>query len=303
MDRLLAMQTLVAAIDGGSLSAASRSLGIPLPTVSRRVSDLEAHLRTQLVVRTSRKLILTETGRSYLAICRRILEELDDAERAATGEYRTPRGDLLITAPVMFGRLHVQPVVLDFLHAYPEINVRLTLADYFIDLVENHVDMAVRIGRLPDSSFVATKLGVMGWVTCASPSYLAARGRPESLEDLQHHDCIAFEGLYSTNSWSFQVGKQIVSVPIKPRFAVSTASGAIDAALNGSGIARILSYQAASSMADGSLVSILDDFHPDLFPVHLVHAGQAMLPLKLRAFADFAVPRIRDRLSDLSRRN
>ena len=145
MDRFEAMRTLVAAVDGGSLSAASRALNVPLPTVSRRVSDLEGYLRVQLVIRTSRKLLLTDAGRAYVATCRQILDELDDAERLASGEYRTPRGELLITAPVMFGRLHVEPVVLDFLKAYPDINVRLILADYLIDLVENRVDLAVRI--------------------------------------------------------------------------------------------------------------------------------------------------------------
>ena len=199
MDRFEAMRTLVAAIDGGSLSAASRSLGVPLPTVSRRVSDLEAYLRAQLVVRTSRKLLLTEAGRAYVATAKRILEELDEAERSATGEYRAPRGDMLITAPVMFGRLHVEPVILDFLKAYPDINVRLILADYVIDMVENHVDLAVRIGPLPDSSLVATRLGAVHWITCASPAYLAERSTPQTLYDLSQHDCIAFERPYATD--------------------------------------------------------------------------------------------------------
>jgi DNA-binding transcriptional LysR family regulator len=300
MDRFEAMRTLVAAIDGGSLSAASRTLGVPLPTISRRVSDLEAYLRTQLVVRTSRKLLLTDAGRSYVATCRRILDELDDAERAATGEYRTPRGDLVITAPVMFGRLHVEPVILDFLGAYPEINVRLILADYFMDLTENHVDLAVRIGRLPDSSLIAKALGTLHWITCASPAYLATRGAPETLADLSQHDCIAFEGLYSNNSWAFRSGKDNVTVPIRPRFAVNTANGAIDAAISGAGIARVLSYQAAAWIDDGQLVTVLDDCRPESMPVHLVHTGQAFLPLKLRAFLDFSTPRLKERLSGIS---
>lgn len=299
MDRFEAMRTLVAAVDGGSLSAASRSLGVPLPTVSRRVSDLEAHLRAQLVVRTSRKLLLTDVGRAYVQTCRQILDELDDAERLATGEYRTPRGDLLITAPVMFGRLHVEPVVLDFLKAYPDINVRLVLADYLIDLVENRVDLAVRIGELPDSGLVATRLGAVSWITCASPAYLAARGTPQSLDDLARHDCIAFEGLYSTNSWEFAQGKDTRTVPIRPRFSVNTASGAIDAALRHAGIVRVLSYQAATAIAEGSLVAVLQQFQTAPRPVHLVHGGQPILPLKLRAFLDFAATRLKASLSGL----
>jgi DNA-binding transcriptional LysR family regulator len=293
MDRFEAMRTLVAAVDGGSLTAASRTLGVPLPTISRRVSDLEAHLRAQLVVRTSRKLLLTDTGRAFVTTCRRILDELDEAERAATGEYRAPRGDLLLTAPVMFGRLHVEPVVLDFLQAFPDINVRLMLADYVVDLVENHVDLAIRIGHLPDSSLIATKLGEIHWITCASPAYLAKHGIPQTLDDLQTHHCIAFERLYATDSWSFRNGQETVEVPFRPRFAVNTASGAIDAALAGAGIARILSYQAAEAIANGRLILVLTEFQPAPLPVHLVHAGQAIMPLKVRAFTGYAAPRLK----------
>ena len=290
------MRTLVAAVDGGSLSAASRSLGVPLPTVSRRVSDLEAHLRAQLVVRTSRKLLLTDTGRAFVATCRRVLEQLDEAERAATGEYGAPRGDLLITAPVMFGRLHVEPVVLDFLQAYPEINVRLLLADYYIDLAENHIDLALRIGNLPDSSLIAAQLGTVHWVTCASPDYLARRGTPSTPQDLALHDCIAFEGLYATNHWSFGTAKAAITVPIAPRFAVNTALGAIDAAIAGAGIARVLSYQVEQAIAEGRLTLVLSEFQPDPIPVHFVHTAAVLIPLKLRAFKDFAMARLRGRL-------
>lgn len=297
MDRFEAMRTLVAAADGGSLSAASRALNVPLPTVSRRVSDLEAYLRVQLVIRTSRKLLLTDAGRAYVATCRQILDELDDAERLASGEYRTPRGALLITAPVMFGRLHVEPVVLDFLKAYPDINVRLILADYLIDLVENRVDLALRIGELPDSGLVASRLGAVSWIACASPGYLAARGTPHGPDDLARHDCIAFEGLYSTEGWDFGQGNDARTVPIRPRFSVNTASGAIDAALGGAGIARVLSYQAARAIAESKLVPVLADYRTAPLPVHMVHGGQPILPLKLRAFLDFAAPRLKARLA------
>ncbi len=299
MDRFEAMRTLVAAVDGGSLSAASRALGMPLPTVSRRVSDLEAHLRAQLVIRTSRKLLLTDVGRAYVATCRQILDELDDAERLATGEYRTPRGELLIAAPVMFGRLHVEPVILEFLRAYPDINVRLVLADYVIDLVESRVDLAVRIGDLPDSGLIAKRLGTVSWITCASPAYLNAHGAPANLDELAHHDCIAFEGLYSTNSWEFRKGRDTVTVPINPRFSVNTASGALDAALAGAGIVRVLSYQAAAAVAEGRLIPVLQEFQTAPRPVQLVHGGQPILPLKLRAFLDFVAPRLKAGLSAL----
>ncbi len=285
------MATFVAAVDGGSLSAASRALGMPLATVSRKVSELEAHLRTQLVVRTSRKLSLTAAGRAYIAAARRILDDIDDAERAASGEYRAPRGHLTVTASVMFGKLHVAPVVLDFLKAYPDITARLVLADHVVNLIDDHIDVAIRIGPLPDSSMVAMRLGAVRWVTCASPDYLEARGTPETPEALGAHDCIMFEGLYSTNLWGFGSAKQAVTV--RPRFAVNTADAAIAAAIASSGITRVLSYQIDAQVAAGALRLILRPFEPEPLPIHLVYAGQSLLPLKLRAFLDFAAPRLR----------
>lgn len=297
MDRFEAMRTLVAAVDGGSLSAASRRLGVPLPTVSRRVSDLESHLRTQLVVRTSRRLLLTDAGRAYVAASRQILEELDDAERLASGEYRTPRGALLITAPVMFGRLHVQPVVLDFLAAYPDITVRLSLSDATIDLVESRVDLAVRIGEMSDSGLVARRLGAVRWIACASPGYLARRGVPATPEDLDRHDCVGFERVHTDSTWLFSVPQGAKALAIRPRFSVNTADGALDAALAGAGIIRVLSYQAARAIAEGRLVRVLQACETEPLPVHLVHNPQAILPLKLRAFLDFAAPRLKTRLA------
>jgi len=293
MDRFEAMRTLLAAVDGGSLSAASRARNTPRATVSRRVADLEAHLRTRLLIRSSRRLTLTEAGRGYIAAARRILDDLDDAERGASGEYRVPRGHLTIAAPLMFGRLHVAPVVLAFLDAYPDITVRLKLADHVANLVDDHIDVAIRIGALPDSAMVALRLGQIRWVTCASPAYLRAHGAPATPADLRDHDCIAFEGLYSTPSWSFASGGRPLTGPVAPRFAVNTADAASAAAIAGAGIARNLSYQVAAAVAAGELVPVLEEFAPPPLPVHLVHAGQTLLPLKLRAFLDFAGPRLR----------
>jgi DNA-binding transcriptional LysR family regulator len=290
MDRYDAMATLIAAVDHGSLSAASRALGTPLATVSRKVSELEAHLRTQLVVRTSRRLALTEAGRTYVEAARRILDEIEDAERTASGEYRAPQGHLTIAAPVMFGRLHVEPAVLAFLAAYPRITARLALSDQVVNLVDDHADVAVRIGRLPDSSMIATRVGEVGWVTCASPAYLAARGEPETPEALAAHDGIMFEGRYSGNVWKFGRGH---TVEVSPRLAVNTADAAIAAAVASAGITRVLSYQIAAPVAAGTLRLILRAFEPEPYPVHLLHAAQPLLPLKLRAFLDFAAPRLR----------
>jgi len=297
MDRIDAMATLLAAVDSGSLSGASRALGMPLATVSRKVSDLEAHLGTQLLIRSSRRLTLTEAGQAYAAAARRLLEDLDEAERAASGEYRAPRGHLHITAPIMFGRLHVAPVVLDFLSAYPDITVRLTLADQMLNLVDDHVDLAVRVGQLPDSRLVALRLGQIRWVACASPGYLSARGEPYTPDALAGHDCVVFEGLYATHTWTFGRRGQGRAVPIRPRFSVNSADAAIAAALQGAGVTRVLSYQVAAPVAQGALRVILRAFEPEPLPVHLLHVGQSPPPQKLRAFLDFAGPRLKASLA------
>jgi DNA-binding transcriptional LysR family regulator len=297
MDRLDSMSVLVAVADAGSLSAAARRLGMPLATVSRKVGELEARLKTRLLVRTTRRLTLTEAGEAYLAACRRILEDVGEAERAATGEYTSPRGDLAITAPVVFGRLHVVPVVAEFLALYPEIDVRLMLADRVVNLLEEHGDAALRIGELPDSALVALGLGAVRRVVCASPGYLADHGVPQEPRDLAHHRCITFEGLAAARNWVFWHGKTPAALPVHSRLVVNTADSAIEAALLGVGLARVLSYQIAEPVAAGRLEIVLDGFEPPPWPVSLVHGGQAPLPLKLRAFLDFAAPRLRARIA------
>lgn len=299
MDRFEAMRTLLAAVDGGSLSAASRALRIPLATVSRRVSDLEARLGAQLLVRTSRRLQLTEEGAAYIAAARRILDELDDAERTVSGEYRAPRGELALTAPIMFGKLHVAPIVHDFLAAYPDVSVRLILLDGVIDIVEAHIDMALRIGNLPDSALIARRLGEVRWMFCASPNYLARRGLPEHPADLSGHNCIAFEGLQRYRDWPFAEGGQIKAVPIQSRFSVNTADAVVAAAAAGLGVARIMSYQAADTIVSGETRPILADYWPTPIPVHLLYGARQQQPLKLRAFLDFVTPRLQARLADI----
>ena len=293
MDRLESMSTLVAAVEAGSLSAASRKLGVPLATVSRKVSELEAHLRIRLVNRSSRRLTLTDAGQSYVAACKRILGDIEEAEHTATGEYRAPRGDLAITAPIVFGRLHLLPVVLDFLKAYPEIDISLMLVDRSINLIEEHIDVALRIGALPDSSLIATRLGEIRIVTCGSPDYFAARGVPKNPSELVAHDCITRTGLSSAESWTFMSRKSEISVPIHSRLVVNTAEAAVDAAVASIGVTRVLSYQAESAIRAGSLAVALEAFEPEAMPVSLVRTGDSLLPLKVRAFLDFATPRLK----------
>ncbi len=297
MDRLEAMSILLAVVDEGSLTAASRRLGTPLATISRKVSDLERHLKVRLVTRTSRQLALTDAGRTYVAACRRILDELGEAERVALGEYSAARGDLVITAPIVFGRLHVLPIVSAFLKAYPEIDVRMVLSDRVVHLLDDHVDAAVRIGALPDSNLIALRLGTTRRVTCASPQYLKARGAIDRPEDLPAHDCITFDTLGASGEWSFRVGTTDHSIRIRSRLVVNTAEAAIDAAVAGLGVTRVLCYQIAAARKADLLDVILENFERPPAPVSLVYAGQGQLPLKLRAFLDFAAPRLKQALS------
>jgi DNA-binding transcriptional LysR family regulator len=296
VDRLESMSVLVAVVDAGSLSAAARQLGMPLATVSRKVTELEALLKTRLLTRTTRQLSLTETGASYVAACRRILEDVGEAERAATGEYTTPKGDLTITAPVVFGRLHVVPVVAAFLALYPEIDVRLVLVDRVVNLLEEHIDVAVRIGDLPDSASVAIGLGATRRVICASPGYLVEHGVPQVPRDIAGHRCITIEGMANARNWTLWADKVPVQVSVHSRLIVNTVDAAIEAAMLGAGLTRVLSYQIKDALESGKLEIVLDGFEPPPWPVNLMHAGQAPLPLKLRAFLDFATPRLRERV-------
>jgi DNA-binding transcriptional LysR family regulator len=299
MNRLDAMSIFIAVADAGSLTAAARRLGMPLATVSRKVAELESHLNTRLLHRTTRQLSLTEAGSSYVAACRRILEDIGEAERAATGENAAPKGELVVTAPVVFGRLHVVPVIAEFLAHYPEINISLMLTDRVVHLMEEHGDVALRIGDLPDSSLMATQVGKVRRVVCASPSYLSNRGVPATPDDLVGHDCITFEVLESKRAWVFGSGRAQVSVPVRARLAVNTAEAAIAASALGVGLIRVLSYQVEDAVRGDALRVVLESFESEPLPVSLVHKGQTPLPLKLRAFLDFVAPRLRIRTSKL----
>jgi len=295
MNRLESMSILVAVVDSGSLSAAARRLDMPLANVSRKVAELEAHLKTRLLHRTTRQISLTEAGISYVAACRRILEEIGEAERAATGEYASPKGELVVTAPLVFGRLHVVPVVAEFLAHYPEIDINLIFTDRVVHLMDEHADVAVRIGTLPDSTLMASGVGTVRRVICASPAYLAAHGVPVEPHELTEHQCITFEVLASMRAWVFGSGKSELSVPVHSRMTVNTAEAAIAAAMLDVGLIRVLSYQVADAIRRDALRVVLDSYESAPLPVNLVHKGQAPLPLKLRAFLDFVTPRLRER--------
>ena len=296
MDRLAAMSVFVAVVEAGSFSGAARQLRMPVSTVSRKVSELEAQLTAQLLTRSTRKLALTEAGAAYLAACKRILEDVTAAERGASGEYQAPRGELAITAPIVFGRLHVVPIVAEFLQLYPEVNILLTLADRPLHLLDEHLDLAVRVGELPDSTLVATRIGLLRKVVCASPDYLAKHGTPRTPPELATHECVSFSGLTGPEGWSFGNRGEEERIRIRARLVVNTAEAALDAAIAGAGLTRVLSYQAAAALKAGALAIVLKKYEPAPLPVSLVYSRQPLLPAKLRTFIDYATPRLKARL-------
>lgn len=298
MNRLESMSAFVTVVEHGGFSAAARQLAKPLATVSRKVADLETELGVRLLNRTTRQVTLTDSGRDYFEACRRILADLDEAERAAAGEHQAPRGELVVTAPIVFGRLHIVPLVTELMAAYPELTVKLLLVDRVVDLIDEHGDAAIRIGELPDSSLVAVSVGEIKRVISASPAYLERRGRPETLADLERHDCILVTALTPGQAWIIRDGNKIERRAIRPRMTVTTAGGGIDAAIAGAGLVQTLCYQVSAEVRAGRLALVLQEFEPPHVPVNIVYPSGRLMPAKLRAFLDFMAPRLRKRLQE-----
>lgn len=293
MDRIETMGLFVAIAEAGSLAAAARRLRLSVQSVSRKLQALEDHLGARLLTRTTRHLALTEEGRHYVEACRRILADVEEAERGVAGRHDEPRGTLAVTAPVVFGRLHVLPALMAFLDAFRGVQARLVLVDRVVDLIEEGIDVAVRIGALPDSSLIALRVGTLRRVICASPGYLARRGAPVRPDDLADHDCVTFAGISSTDRWGFRDEGRERTVPVRSRLIVTTAEAAVDAAVAGLGVVRLLSYQVAAAVADGRLRLLLEPFEPAEVPVHLVSVETRFAPARVRAFIDFSAPRLR----------
>ncbi|MET0907030.1 MAG: LysR family transcriptional regulator [Tardiphaga sp.] len=297
MDRLEAMSIIVAVTETGSFSAASRRLNKPVATVSRMVAELEARLKAQLFQRSSRQMTLTDAGRSYIEACKRIIEQVDDAEREVSGEYRIPKGDLAITSPWGLGHMHLMPIAVEFMNAYPEIALRLVLTDRIVDTVEENIDISIRIGNLADSNLIATKVGSVRFVLCASPVYLAEHGHPGEPAELATHDCISVDSLAPQRSWKFiKDGREMVA-PIRSRLTVSDSEAAIEAAIAGAGITRVMSYKMEAARRAGQLVVMLEKYEQEPWPVHIVYAERKPVPLKLRAFLNWMTPRLKARLA------
>jgi DNA-binding transcriptional LysR family regulator len=297
-DRVLSMQTFVRAVDGGSLSAAARALGKSLAAVSRTLSQLEERLGVRLLHRSTRKLTLTEAGAAFYESARRILAEIDEAETALAGGAAAPQGTLTVTAPLLFGRLHVAPIVAEWLGRYPDVAAQLVLTDRNVNLVEEGVDVAVRIGRLDDSSLVARKLGDVPRIVCAAPSYLRRHGTPKTPDDLRQHECLRFTGLTPGREWAFVRDGRDIRVAIAGRFACNVVEPAIDIARGGGGVLMVLGYQVAEDIAAGRLVRVLEAFETPPLPVNAMFLSPRLMAARVRLFLDLLSERVPLRLPD-----
>jgi DNA-binding transcriptional LysR family regulator len=293
MDRLQAMTTFVAVVDTGGFASAARKLELSPPVVTRAVAELEVRLGLRLLTRTTRIVRVTEAGARYADDCRRILAEIDEAEQAAVGEHQAPKGTLTITAPVMFGQLYVTPLLARYLQQWPQLDATCLFLDRVVNLVEEGVDVAVRIGELPDSSLIAARVGRVRRVLVASPSYAAARGLPAHPQELTEHDLISAAGATTHPEWRFTVDGHSFAQRVQPRLRSTSNEAAIVAAVEGLGIARLLSYQVAAPVRSGALLPVLEAFEPGDLPIHVVHHEGRRATQKVRGFIDTVVQALR----------
>jgi len=293
MDRIEEMTVFVAVAEEGGFAAASRRLNLSAPTVTRAVASLEASIGAELFVRTTRYVRLTDAGQRYLADCKRILRQLEEAEAQAAGAHVAPQGHLVVAAPVLFGQQLLVPAVVAFLAAYPAVSVRLLLVDRTVLLGEEGIDAAFRMGDLPDSNLVAMPLGHIRRVICGSPAYLAAHGRPQHPSELRDHALIASIADTRNDLWQFSEGEARGEVPIQPRLLTSTNAAAIAAAEAGGGLTRVMSYQIASALEQGRLERLLQAYESKPLPVWLVNQEGRRAAAKLRVFLGFMAERLR----------
>jgi DNA-binding transcriptional LysR family regulator len=293
MDRIEEMTVFVAVAELGGFAAASRKLNLSAPTVTRAVAALEAQVGTELFVRTTRHVRLTDSGERYLQDCRRILIELDEAEAQAAGAHLAPQGTLVVAAPVMFGQRLLVPLLVEFLQRHPAVNVRALLVDRPVQLSEEGVDCAFRMGELADSNLVATPLGHIRRVVCASPRYLEVHGHPQRPQDVSEHGLVVSAADGRSDRWRFVDGESEVDIEIAPRLIVSTNEAAISAALAGFGLVRVMSYQVAADLQRGDLQRVLQPYEARPLPVWLVNLEGRRAAAKLRSFMAFAVERLR----------
>jgi DNA-binding transcriptional LysR family regulator len=289
MDRLDAMAAFAAVADRNGFAAAARHLGLSPPAVTRLIAALEERLGVALLRRTTRSVTLTDAGTRYLDRVRRILAETEEAESAAQAEQATPSGRLVVSAPLTFGRIHIGPLMADYLKRYPQVSGELMLSDRFVNLVDDGIDVALRIGELADSSLIARRAGLTRRVVVASPRYLAERGTPETPNDLDGHDIIRFAGAGGAVDWRFVRDGTEQRVMLPSRYLTNSADSAIWYAAQGGGLAMVLAYQAADAVAAGTLAIVLQPFERPALPVQFVYPTSRLLSSKVRAFIDLAL--------------
>jgi len=293
VDRFLTLQVFVAVGEEQSFTAAAKRLALSPPAVTRAVGALEQSLGVKLLHRTTRIVRLTETGARYLLDCKRILSELEDADQAASGAQGEVRGTLALTASVLFGRAFVAPLLHAFLRTHSKVNVRALFVDRVVDLIEEGLDVAVRVSHLADASFTAIRVGAVRHVVCASPAYLKRHGMPKTPADLKELSAFCFSADRTAPAWSFQVGKRTVSVRPNARLLVNSPEVAMQGAVASEGVTRVLSYQAAAAVKAGQLRVILSEFEPEPIPIHVIHREGKRAAARVRAFVDFAVAELR----------
>jgi DNA-binding transcriptional LysR family regulator len=294
MDRFQEMQIFATVAQEQGFSAAARRLSLSAASVTRAVAALEQRIGTQLLIRTTRNVHLSEAGQRYLEDCRRILVEVQEAEDSAAGSHAQPRGQLTVTAPVLFGELFVTPLMAGYLTQYPDVSINALLVDRVVSMVEEGIDVAVRIGELPDSNQHAIRVGEVRRVICASPAYLAQHGRPEHPQALAGAPVVATSSIGQLRSWPFVDQGEAISVRPEPRLVVTANQAAIAAACLGLGLTRVLSYQVAGKVASGELEIVLADFELPPLPIHVVYQGGRKAPARVRSFVDHAVKTLRE---------
>jgi DNA-binding transcriptional LysR family regulator len=293
LDQLHLINVFVAVVDTNGLAGAARKLNMSPPAVTRAINELETHLGVRLLTRTTRVVRVTEAGERYVEDCRRILSELTEADESVTGLHGSPRGKLTLTAPVLFGAKFVTPIVTEYLRCYPQVNASCWFLDRVVNMMDEGVDVAVRIGDLPDSSMQAVRVGQVRRVICAAPSYLAQHGQPNIPQDLASHCTVLASTVTPSPEWRFLEGGEPCLVKLQPRLIITSNDAAVNAAVEGFGIVRLMSYQVADQVRDGQLNILLSEFELPELPVHLVHREGRHASQKARAFLDLAIERLR----------
>jgi len=293
VDRLHLINVFTAVVDANGFAGAARKLNISPPAVTRAISELEAHLGVRLLTRTTRVVRVTDAGARYVEDCRRILAELAEADESVSGLHGAPRGRLTLTAPVLFGALYVTPIVTEYLQRYPEVTASCWFLDRVVNMMDEGVDIAVRIGELPDSSMQAIRVGKVRRVICAAPSYLERHGEPQSPDELAAHTIVSASGVTPAPEWRLVENGAARIVKLQPRMITTSNDSAVAAAVAGFGLSRLMSYQVAEHVREGRLKILLSEFETAPLPVQLVHREGRHASQKARAFLDLAIERLR----------